>query len=84
MKPSLMNGLEEDMEDELKSSFIQGKLFRMQLVASLERKIESARKESCKKGFILEGDFSQRMADMIGYERGLREMISLLNEKSVK
>ena len=84
MKLSLMSGLDEGLEDELKSSFIQAKLYRMQLTASLERKIEASRKESCKKDFILQGDFAQRMADMIGYERGLREMIGLLNEKSLK
>jgi hypothetical protein len=84
MKISLTNGLDEGLEEELKSSFIQGKLFRIQLVASLERKVEAARKDSCKKDFILEGDFSQKMADMIGYERGLREIISLLNDKNIK
>lgn len=79
MKISLTSGLEKGREDELKSSFLQAKLFRTQLASSLERKIEDTRKKSSKLEFICDGDFPQKMAHSMGYEAGLREVLNLLS-----
>lgn len=78
MKTSLSKGLDAEGKRDVEAAFIAALPFRKQLVSVLEHKIEEKRKKMTKESTYEEpGDWSLKMADQMGYERALREVISL-------
>ena len=84
MKVSLSKGLDEQGQLDLKGSFTASLLFRQAVIRNIRDKINSTRKESNKMKFILEGDFGQKMAYTMGYEKAQEDFIALMEEKSIK
>lgn len=83
MKTSLLKGVEKDQVAELKQSFVSGLLFRKTLTTLLKDKIESNRVSSCSKKSYETKAWSEYQADSLGYERALREIVSLLSEEKL-
>lgn len=84
MKTSLLSGIDEKDQEEVIQSFRSSLRFREQLIKVLSTKIEASRKESITKSSYDKPAWSEYQADNNGYERAVREVISLLNEKSLK
>lgn len=78
MKVSLTKGLDEQQVLDLKGSFTAALQFRKAVIRHIERKINERRKKSSNEDFILEGDFAQRMAWDMGYERAQRDHMELM------
>lgn len=81
MKVSLTKGLEGDFAKEVRANFKEALVFRKRLEEVLNEKIESARNNARLKSSYDNPNWAYLQADAIGYERGLREAISLLQEK---
>ena len=79
MKTNITKGLEPDLAKEVESSFKSSSVYRKYLTKLLEDKIEASRKASCSKEKYYSANWAYSMADSMGYERALREMISLIN-----
>ena len=82
MKISLTKGLDEQGAVDVRAAFLSSLPMRKQLISILYDRIESARKNNCKKESYKDiGDWGLKMADSMGYERSQRELIALLEEK---
>lgn len=82
MKTSLTKGLEKDATEEMKGLFIQSLLLRRKLIEVLEEKIKSSNAERLSKDNYNNASWAYSQADAVGFERGLREVISLLEDKN--
>lgn len=80
-KTILFAGLEPDVEKELRGDFKSSLLIRKRIAKVLNDKIETARKDLRNKDHYADGSWTYRMADNLGYERALLEIISLLTEE---
>ena len=81
MKTAILKGVEKDMVAEIRAAFIAALPLRKQLIKILEDKIETWRKDAVGFERYNSPNWAYTQADMIGYERALRECISLLQEK---
>lgn len=84
MKLSLLQNLDKKTSDEIKGAFASALPFRKAVVSNLRNKITQERKKTHKENFFLEGDFAQKMAYSLGYEKAQEEFIALMEEKSLK
>ena len=78
MKSTWLDGLEEDQKKELKGDFISSQLVRKRLGKLINDKIETNRTGIRKKENYEVAHFPALVADSIGYERALVEILSLL------
>ena len=78
MKQSLFKGLDEQGKMDLKGSFLSALLFRKAIIRTLKIKINEQRKKNSSEKFILEGDFAQKMAWNMGYEKAQEEFIAFM------
>lgn len=81
MKSILLAGVESDVIPVLKGDFKSSFIIRKRIVEVLRDKIENSRK-----GLLTDYEspsWAYRQADGVGYERALREVISLLEEKEM-
>lgn len=78
MKTIWLEGLEEDHKKELKGDFISSQLVRKRLTKLINDKIDTNRTAVRKKENYDIAHFPALVADSIGYERALEEIISLL------
>lgn len=84
MKTSLTNTLDKKDIDEANQSFVAGYFFRKLLIDHLNKKIEIGREDTVKKDKYNLASWPYLQADSVGYERALREVISLLSDDEKK
>ncbi len=78
MKSSWTQGLEPDIEKEIRGDFKSSLLIRRRLAVLLEEKIRSNRKAAVNKEGYEVANWAYKQADGIGFERALQEVISLI------
>jgi hypothetical protein len=81
LKTAITKGLEPDRAKEITGEFIASRGLRHRLIELFKEKIELSREESCSKNAYVNGQWAYKQADAMGYERAMREFISLLSEK---
>ena len=79
MKASLTKGLDKDEAKEITMSFASSLIVRKRLIHLLESRIEEGRRVTSGKELYESPNWAMRQADQIGYERAMRELISLLS-----
>jgi len=80
VKTEWKNGIEADAVDELRGLFKSSLIIRKRLVEILEGKIETVRTDARKKVNYDKAHWPAYVADALGYERALEEVISLLTD----
>ncbi len=80
MKQSWLVGLEPDLIKEIRGDFKSSRLIRHRLITLLEEKIETTRKNMVNKEGYEVANWAYKQADGIGFERALREVISLIKD----
>lgn len=78
MKTILTAGLDEQKKKEVTQDFVGAVALRAQLSKVLEGKIASNRKDTFSKDAYASPSWAYLQADNVGYERALREVISLI------
>lgn len=78
MKTSLLKGETRQRQTEIKQSFESGKLFIDKLKQVIKDKIEYSNKTSRSEFNYESPVWAYKQADYRGYERGLEEILSLL------
>lgn len=78
MKTVWTEGLEPDVVDEIRGDFISSHLTRKRLTKILNDKIASSHASLRQKGIYDKPNFGVIVADSIGYERAMTEIISLI------
>lgn len=81
MKTTITAGLKGQQLDDVKQEFASSPHLRQRLNEVLEAKIESQRTFATSKERYDSPSWAMIQADSIGYERALREVISLLSSK---
>lgn len=80
MKTSLLSGMSKDEQKEFKGLFIEARLVRKRLIEVLDGKRQSVQKERLSKEDYDSNSWAFKQADLNGYERGINELISLLED----
>lgn len=80
MKTVWTDGLEPDVIREIKGDFVSSRLIRKRLKKLIEDKIDTKRVSVRKDTNYDKGNWDNYVADAIGYERALYEIISLIEE----
>lgn len=80
MKTEWRAGIEPDAVDELRGLFKGSSIVRKRLIEILEGKIDTVRTDARKKVNYDKANWSEYVADSLGYERALSEVISLLTD----
>lgn len=78
MKTSLVKGLEKDAKEEAEVMFTQAYMFRLLVIKRLEDKVRIARSKAKDQQCYQSPNWPYLQADIIGYERAMEEVISLL------
>lgn len=84
MRTTWTAGLNKQQSEELKKDFGQSVFLRKRLTDMLESRIKSAREKSISPDMYSSPSWAHIQADNVGYERGLREIINLLDSESLK
>lgn len=79
MKTTITKGLTEEETKEISMEFISSVYLRKRLISVLEDRISSARQVTISSSSYDSPSWAYSQADNNGYERGLREVISLLS-----
>ena len=80
----MLSGLSKEGEVGLKESFLAALVFRKAATSFFSKKIDTIRKKTRSEKFILEGDFGQKMAWNMGYEKAVEDFASLLESDPQK
>ena len=83
MKTVWVKGLGEQEATEVRQEYVGGARLRARLVHLLNEKRNSRRDFSLSEDAYVNPNWAYLQADSIGYERALKEVISLISEKSV-
>lgn len=78
LKTTWYTGLDEDQKKELRADFISAQLLRKRLIKMLEDKIDTKRTMMRNDDNYDKANWNYLMADSLGYERALHEVISLI------
>ena len=81
MKTSLKVGLSKEEGERLEKSYVAGKYFIDRLKLVLDNKIKESYESSIRKNNYSNPSWAYLQADKVGYERALKEVISLLFDK---
>lgn len=84
MKTSLIKGLNADDAQEIKGLFIQALRLRRQLTKVIEEKITDNATGRLSRTRFEEPSWAYYQADANGYERALKEVISILSDEKEK
>ena len=84
MKASWTTNETRERTVEIRSNFMASSLMRKKLEELLNRKIEASLVNSRSKDNYSLAGWPYLQADSVGYERALREVISLISEDSVE
>ena len=79
MKTSVTKGLTDQKLLEVRQEFIASAALRAQLVKILNEKIEASRERTLSESSYEQASWAYRQADSNGYERAMKELISLLS-----
>lgn len=79
LKSVWYNGLTEDQKKDLRADFISAQQVRKRLKEILEDKIDTKRKSVRNDSNYDKANWENYVADSLGYERALAEIISLLS-----
>jgi hypothetical protein len=82
MKTSLTAGLTPQQKSEIVSSFLASARLRERLINVLTDKLDARRRELRQTTSYENANWAYTQADLIGYERAVYELISLLSSKS--
>lgn len=80
MKLDWTKGQEDDRAKEIELSFRSASILRRRLKELLDEKIESNRNAARAKQLYENPNWAYRVADSVGYERALYDIISLFEE----
>lgn len=80
MKSNLTAGLEPQQKEEVVASFKASGLIRERLTTILEKKIQSSKTNKVSVETYSNPSWAYLQADANGYERAIKEVISLLSE----
>lgn len=78
LKTVWTNGLDEDQKKDLRADFISAQRLRKRLIELLNDKIDTKRVAMRNNDNYDKANWEYLMADSLGYERALTEVISLL------
>jgi hypothetical protein len=73
--------MKQDEIQEFKGLFLEARLVRKRLIQVLEEKRQSVQNERLSKEDYGSNSWAYKQADLNGYERGINELISLLEEE---
>lgn len=79
MKTVWVKGLNEQEKEEMRSSFVSSANVRKRLTELLEDKIETKRKSNVSEERYESPGWAYLQADAVGYERAMREIISIIS-----
>lgn len=79
LKTVWYTGLDEDQKKELRADFISAQVLRKRLTKILNDKIETKRTMMRNDDNYEKANWNYLMADSLGYERALQEIISLIS-----
>lgn len=74
-------GLDEDQKKELRADFISAQVLRKRLIHLLEDKIDTKRKAVRNDDNYDKANWQNYVADALGYERALIEVINLIESE---
>jgi hypothetical protein len=80
MKASFVMGLSPDQTKEMEREFKEASLFRKRLSVLLAEKIQGRIKEATSKTEYESPSWAYKQADLVGYIRGMEDIISLLKD----
>ena len=80
MKTSWLQGLDPDVAKEIKADYLSSRLVRGRLVQLIEERISASHKNSVLKDGYESPNWAFKQADQVGFERALREIISLIKD----
>jgi len=83
MKTVWTSGLKDKEKQEIIQDFRASPALRARLIKILDGKIGATRASSLSKDTYLSPSWAYQQADAVGYERALREVMSLFDEKDV-
>lgn len=84
MKTSWTKGLKQEVSDELRENFYHSSVVRQRLITILEEKMAASAVNSRSKDNYGLAGWPYLQADSVGYERALKEVISLISSESVE
>lgn len=84
MKTTWTAGLTSEQKQEITADYKSAVSLRKRLEKLVTDKIDSAHRESLKREGYNSPSWAYQQADKIGYERALKEIISLISENSVE
>lgn len=79
MKTVWVKGLNEQEKEEMRASFVSSANVRKRLTELLEDKIETKRKANVSEERYESPGWAYLQADAVGYERAMREIISIIS-----
>ena len=79
MKTIILKGLNEQESDEMRQAFAHAAYLRKRLQKLLQEKIDASNKATRSKDAYGIANWAYLQADAVGYERGMQEVISLLD-----
>lgn len=80
MKSSWLKGLDKDAEKEMRMAFTSSLILRQRLARILLEKEELARNNNRKSENYECPNWAYKQADLLGYERALREILNLIEK----
>ncbi len=80
MKTSWLQGLDPDIAKEIKGDYLSSKLTRNRLSQLIEDRIAASHKASILKDGYDSPNWAFKQADQVGFERALREVLSLIKD----
>lgn len=83
MKTVWVKGLAEQEATEVRQEYVGAARFRAKLTEMLNAKRNERREASLSSDSYVNPNWAYLQADAVGYERALKEVISLISEKSV-
>lgn len=80
MKSSWFKGLNSDLEKEIRGDYASSRVTRHRLRDMLEEKIKTSRNTALNKEGYDVANWALKQADLIGYERALKDVIELISD----
>lgn len=78
MKTVITKGLDGKKKEEIQQDFLSSVAIRARIVEILKEKVETSRTASTSKEAYANASWPYLQADSVGYERALKEVISIL------
>jgi hypothetical protein len=79
MKVAITKGLDKDEAKDMRAAFNAAQILRKRIISILTENIDAKRRDSVNNAGYESPNWALKQADTIGYERAVRELISLLS-----